>query len=463
MYVCKCFLINIIFTLLYIVLRLLAQVPLYTLKVSTVGLFCASVHQEDIRCAGAKPYIDCGVSVMKLKEGSDHSYDLIAGTGSTAERQHQTEVVELQPGTYIVVPTTTGIKLREQMKVEAHTHAVNASSSTSTATAPAIVDWADSAVELTTLNDAGELEFSPIVVAAYTELFDCLDMNGSLYLNRGELNKFLERANGSHLSEAQYQNLLKMYEPTSGRKTLSLAGFLKFQFSLFQRSNYDEVNLRRTLQSLSLNIQAAYAKLMAEAQLHSQGRCSKCRQKAGGGTAGGQKISAAAGVAPVPTQSRWAQARCIHCKREADETTAKGKETTSKVEKRSSRAAVLCVHGTGRFTLEMAPFDALAYEEAVELPIISNGKCTEYDDGKVQFHTLASGYYGVSFLVRNNHTTKPLSFTLDCSDSKNTITHRDGMKHQQIIPPNEAKVLHHLCPKEEGSWSWAHSGSYRFI
>jgi hypothetical protein len=66
--------------------------------------------------------------------------------------------------------------------------------------------------------------------------------------------------------------------------------------------------------------------------------------------------------------------------------------------------------------------------------------------------------------VENNHT-KPLTFMLDCSSSRNVTTHRPSLKHEQLIPPGEAKVMHHLVPKssdaEEG-WSWGYSASYIF-
>ena len=72
-----------------------------------------SVHQKDTRCVGAGPYIDIGVTVLAFSPGSQSGYELIASTGNSADRQNQTEELCLEPGQYLVVPTTTGCKLRK--------------------------------------------------------------------------------------------------------------------------------------------------------------------------------------------------------------------------------------------------------------------------------------------------------------------------------------------------------------
>lgn len=72
-----------------------------------------SVHQKDTRCVGAGPYIDIGVTVLGFAPGSHSGYELIASTGNSADRQNQTEELCLPPGQYLVVPTTTGCKLRK--------------------------------------------------------------------------------------------------------------------------------------------------------------------------------------------------------------------------------------------------------------------------------------------------------------------------------------------------------------
>jgi hypothetical protein len=83
--------------------------------------------------------------------------------------------------------------------------------------------------------------------------------------------------------------------------------------------------------------------------------------------------------------------------------------------------------------------------------------------GKIALYRYRSGYCGVSFLVENKHTAS-LVFMLDCSKSKNVVSHRPSLKHQQTIPPGEAKIMHHLLPdsSDVGAWSWAYAASYMF-
>jgi len=72
-----------------------------------------SVHQRDIRCLDAQPYIDFGVTVMRYNPaaggGGGGGYELVAATGNSADRQNQTEGIQLSAGQYLVVPTSTGL------------------------------------------------------------------------------------------------------------------------------------------------------------------------------------------------------------------------------------------------------------------------------------------------------------------------------------------------------------------
>ena len=70
-----------------------------------------SVHQKDIRCVGTSSYIDIGVTVLQFDENTN-KYILIASTGNSADRQNQTELFSLHPGQYLIIPTSTGCKLR---------------------------------------------------------------------------------------------------------------------------------------------------------------------------------------------------------------------------------------------------------------------------------------------------------------------------------------------------------------
>lgn len=67
----------------------------------------------------------------------------------------------------------------------------------------------------------------------------------------------------------------------------------------------------------------------------------------------------------------------------------------------------------------------------MELPAKKSGECTTFEDGKICLYRFRSGYCGVSFLVENKHKA-PLVFVLDCSKSKNVVSHRPSLKHQQV-------------------------------
>lgn len=68
-----------------------------------------------------------------------------------------------------------------------------------------------------------------------------------------------------------------------------------------------------------------------------------------------------------------------------------------------------------------------------------------------------------SFAVEN-YSSEPLEFTLDCSESKNVMSHRGSLVAVQIIPPKETKVMHHLMPSNAFSaWSWSYKASMSWI
>ena len=60
-----------------------------------------------------------------------------------------------------------------------------------------------------------------------------------------------------------------------------------------------------------------------------------------------------------------------------------------------ARTCILAIHSEAPFELHPQPFDADAYEEAMELPIKIFGKCAEYADGKAKLYTRKAGYSGV--------------------------------------------------------------------
>lgn len=122
------------------------------------------------------------------------------------------------------------------------------------------------------------------------------------------------------------------------------------------------------------------------------------------------------------------------------------------------RLATLSVHSTNHFSLTEVPFNSFALEEAMELPVIRAGAQTDlFADGTFILYTLKSGYAGVSFVGQNKDTV-PLVLTMDFTGSNNIISSRGKLIDDILIPPGEAKVLHHISPlHDDKGWSYTWS------
>ena len=71
-----------------------------------------SLHQQDYAVAGAKPYVDVGLSVMSLAEDGQ-SFALVPGGSSGCQVAREVSVeVNLRAGRYVVVPTSSGAMFR---------------------------------------------------------------------------------------------------------------------------------------------------------------------------------------------------------------------------------------------------------------------------------------------------------------------------------------------------------------
>jgi len=347
------------------------SVPIFALTVSKPGHFIAAVHQEDIRCHGSKPYIDIGVSVLKV----DPTYEtltLIIGSGTTVERQNQTEQFHLSPGKYLVVPTTTGIKLKQQME--------QSKSDANGTERPA--------KRLVTRDSEGKAHFTEDVDRVFSELFDRMDQDGDGLLNKVELDQFMVRTEGAPIHDKAYQWLLDHFESPNA-KGLSKLGFIRAQLFVFERVGADEESLVREFKGFGYNDQ---------------------------------------------------------------------------LELYHGRSAVLSVHSSVDFSLDTLPFDPAVFEEAVELPVVEHGEVTKYEGGKVCLYRYRGGYGGVSFVVANHHSSQSLLFVMDCSSSKNVVSHRPHLRHEELVPAGGDAVMHHLAPADvsAGSWSWSYSASYTF-
>lgn len=120
-----------------------------------------------------------------------------------------------------------------------------------------------------------------------------------------------------------------------------------------------------------------------------------------------------------------------------------------------ARTCVVAFHATGEFVLHPQPFNQEAFKQAMELPIRELGKCQDLAQGRCKLFTRRAGYSGVSFAVENCSDTA-VTFTLDCSDSTNVMSHRGKLRASQMVGPGETKVLHHLMPEHTfEQWSWS--------
>ena len=125
--------------------------------------------------------------------------------------------------------------------------------------------------------------------------------------------------------------------------------------------------------------------------------------------------------------------------------------------------ATVVVHTTRPHGLVEQAFNAEAYEEAMELPVIKEGTVRELEGGLVKLYTRKSGFSGVSYVVHNSNT-RDLKFTQDCSVGKNIISSNGALKVTAYVPKGEAKVTHHLAPGTPvGAWQSGFSASYEWV
>jgi hypothetical protein len=127
------------------------------------------------------------------------------------------------------------------------------------------------------------------------------------------------------------------------------------------------------------------------------------------------------------------------------------------------RHAVLVIHSSKEYRIDQIPFDKLALEEAMELPVIHGQGRKEQDlfgDGSVMLYTRRSGYAGISYVALNTTTDDPIRLELDFSESKNIVSHQQSLCASVVVPPNEAKVIHHIMPREDNK-DWTAGWSCR--
>ena len=122
--------------------------------------------------------------------------------------------------------------------------------------------------------------------------------------------------------------------------------------------------------------------------------------------------------------------------------------------------ATLVVHSSSPHTLQSQPHNPVAFEDAIELPILQSGIQRVLDPQKVTLYTRKSGFSGVSYVIKNDHNMI-LKFTQDCSVGKNIVSHRGNLVYEETVYPGQAKVLHHIMPLNRLlGWQSGFSASY---
>lgn len=125
------------------------------------------------------------------------TFTLIDGTGCTVERQNSTNIIDLPAGKYVVVPTSTGVKLKQNLE-ETGGH-------DETEPEPLIIT-----------TDDGDIRFSPAVIRAYTELFNRLDTDGDNFLCKSEMDSYMMRTEGSPIQDSAFEQLLLAFDGREG-------------------------------------------------------------------------------------------------------------------------------------------------------------------------------------------------------------------------------------------------------
>lgn len=202
--------------------------PSYLLNLQERGTVIVSVHQEDTRCAGAKPYIDIGVTILKT-DPVHGTFQLVTGTGNSTERQHQTEELELEAGRYIIVPTTSGCKLKQYLDEQR----ANGSLSSAQDSLPKVA---------LTRTERGKRVFTEPVIKAYTELFRRMDSDCDGKLSKAEMDQYLLRTEGATMEDQAFQFLLHLSEHNE-KDGITLPGFLFAQHYVFEKCGGDEDKL----------------------------------------------------------------------------------------------------------------------------------------------------------------------------------------------------------------------------
>ena len=170
------------------------------------------VHQQDERSVNSKPYIDAGITVVRINR--DGSKSFVAASGIQVDRQVQLELT-LEVGEYYVIPSTTGCKL-DLLRVERQaaapagaTAAIGSMHGTKTGVMPPIA--ARGTVPL--VDSKGQ--FTRQCDSALREVFRRFDEDMDGFLGRQEMNQFQQLHEGMDVDEGVYAWMLRTFDSRS--------------------------------------------------------------------------------------------------------------------------------------------------------------------------------------------------------------------------------------------------------
>ena len=149
-------------------------------------------------------------------------------TGITLDRQHQTEEVLLGAGEYLIVPITSGCKLRQYLAEKRKRGSAKG--------AP-----------ISVVNGDKQKVLSDDVVKIFEEVFYRIDLNGDGLLSHADLNEYISMTGGVPLDRSDYQWLLTTFDGDKHAEELSVMGFIKAQSFFYKELQSDDTLVRREL------------------------------------------------------------------------------------------------------------------------------------------------------------------------------------------------------------------------
>ena len=381
-----------------------------------------SLHQQDCSVKGARPYIDLGLTVMCLAEDGQ-SFSLVPGGSSGCQVAREVSVeVNLRAGRYVIIPTSAGAAFRDAFRLsEGEKIQPNGSCQRVPLTRRCELDQeaeqgpANSSGTGTVDVPLAQHVFLPATEVAFLEIFARLDADMDGVLSRKELDHFMQMSEGAAMQPRVYDWIISTFECQSvssrigdGNEKedvgLTPRGFLALYLYIFESGGADEDLLWRDLKFMGydehLNLVGA-------------------------------------------------------------------------------RSFVLSTHAPAgcAIVIQKVPYDREAYAAALVVPVKSDPDTREVldADGDVIFYRRSGGNWGVSFAVENGAGRRRspsqkvdgdhgqiLVFTLDCSDSKNTLSHTGGLSCTVKVLPGKTEVVHHLVPKKQSSWQWQYDAKWEW-